>query len=124
MPKVGYTCGSQHVPRRVGIHVLATGAQRTHKKRAFKSMARFIEMMMAHRSQRQRPVISRSRVSAKAVLLHTAARMDSVPVMFPARPMKAKLAGGTSPTWRPTPWATLRVAKTTERRRQIWVQGG
>jgi hypothetical protein len=55
--------------------------------RALRPIAMFMETMMVHRRWLILPFMSRSKVRAKDVLLHTAARIESVPMTLPCRLM-------------------------------------
>lgn len=63
-------------------------------KTALSPMKILMVQMINHRKTLVRPCITRNRVMAKAVLLHTAAKIENVPIKLPMRPMIGKFLAG------------------------------
>ena len=129
MPYARYTLSGQQVPWTVEFHDRATGRQRTQMNRALSPMATFADTTTNHSRARRAglPRVTRSSVSAKDVLLHTAATMDSVPVRLAARDSGGSEVGARADSCWPRPWGTLQVVVRTVPRRASWeggVRGG
>jgi hypothetical protein len=68
-----------------GFHAFSMGVHWIQMNNALSPIATFIETMMHHTLTHIQPCDMRSRVMAKDVLLHTAARMEKVPPILAKR---------------------------------------